>query len=163
MPRPTLALLALVSIFVASSPAPVSAQGSHPDFSGTWVLDPSKSQAPGLPASGQLVVTQSDKLLSIEHTVASGAASRTNKLSYNIDGTPSKNSMNGPGGAPLDFNSTTVWDGNTLVITTTANLQGGMKQVERWSLSNDGKQLTVLGDITLGSQSATAKMLYDKK
>ena len=161
MPRSVTALVALVSVLALSAPA--SAQNSRPDFSGTWTLDATKSQAPMLPQSAQLVVSQSDKLLTIEHTASNGAGTQTNKLSYNIDGSPSKNSTSPPGGQPIDFNSTTEWSGRTLVITTTADFSGGFKQVERWTLSADGKQLTVLGDIAVSGQTATAKMLYNKK
>ena len=47
MPRPTTALFALVSMLALSATA--SAQSARPDFSGTWVLDAAKSQAPMLP------------------------------------------------------------------------------------------------------------------
>ena len=161
MPRPTTALLALVSMLALSAPA--SAQSARPDFSGPWVLDSAKSQAPMLPKAAQLVVSQSDKLLSIEHTVSSAAGTRANKLTYHIDGTPSKNSTSSPEGVSIDFNSNTEWSGRTLVITTTADFNGGFKQIERWTLSGDGKQLTVVGDIAVSGQTATAKMLYDKK
>jgi hypothetical protein len=161
MHRPTTTLFALASVLALSVVAP--AQNPRPDFSGTWVLDAAKSQAPMLPQSAQLVVAQSDKLLSIEHTASNGTGTQVNKLSYHIDGSPSKNSTTPPGGQPIEFNSTTEWSGRTLVITTTADFNGGFKQVERWTLSSDGKQLTVLGDIALSGQTATAKMLYDKK
>jgi hypothetical protein len=161
MPRPTTALFALVSVLALSATA--SAQSTKPDFSGTWVLDSAKSQAPMLPKSAQLFVSQSDKVLSVEHTASTAAGTRVNKLFYHIDGTPSKNSTNGPEGVSIDFNSTTDWSGRTLVITTTADFNGGFKQVERWTLSGDGKQLTVVGDIAVSGQTATAKMLYDKK
>jgi hypothetical protein len=154
-----IAVLLMASIWAPSA----AAQSAHPDFSGTWVLDAAKSQAPMLPQSAQVVVSQSDKLLSIEHTVTNAAGTRVNKLAYHIDGTPSKNSATGPEGTSIDFNSNTEWSGRTLVITTTADFNGGFKQVERWTLSGDGKQLTVVGDIAVSGQTATAKMHYDKK
>jgi hypothetical protein len=158
---------AMLTIFAvlasATLPAVAQAQGGKSDFSGSWVLQPEKSQAPVVPQAAQLFVTQSDKLLTLEHVSTTSGATRTNKLSYHIDGVPSKNSTTGPGGAPLDFNSTTSWDGPTLVITTTADMVGGFKQVERWTMSADGKELTIKGDIAISGQTATAKMFYTKK
>jgi hypothetical protein len=116
-----------------------------------------------VPQSAQLVVTQSGKALSYEQTSMTPAGSRVNKMSYQMDGATSKNSVAGPGGASIDFNSTTAWDGPTLIITTTADLAGGFKQVERWTMSADGKELTILGDVSVSGQKATAKMFYGKK
>lgn len=144
-------------------PAIAHAQNAPSDFSGTWVLQPAKSQGPVVPQSAQLIVTQSGKVLSYEQTSTTPAGTRVNKLSYHIDGTASKNATAGPGGASIDFNSTTAWDGPTLIITTTADLVGGFKQVERWTMSADGKELTILGDLAVSGQTATAKMSYTKK
>lgn len=154
---------ALVVLCSAVVPAVAYAQSAKSDFSGTWVLQPGKSQGPVVPQSAQLVVTQAGKLLSYEQTSTSPAGTSVNKMSYHIDGTPSKNSTPGPGGASIDFNATTAWDGPTLVITTTADLAGGFKQVERWTMSADGKELTIVGDVAVSGQTATAKMSYAKK
>src|SRR5690349_10055529 len=162
MPRPTTALFALVSMLVLSAAS--SAQGTHPDFSGMWILDTAKSQAPMLPKAAQLFVSQADNLLSVEHTVTNTpGATQVNKLIYHIDGSPSKNTTPVANGASIEFNTTTEWSGRTLVLTTTSDFSGGLKQVERWTLSPDGKHLTVLGDISLSGKTATAKMSYDKK
>ena len=156
----TLNVFFTLALACASS---VSAQATHPDFSGTWQLDSAKSQAPTLPATSTLSVTQSDKLLTIEQTSSSAMGSRTTRLVYRIDGSPSKNTFPAPGGASIDFNSNVEWSGQTLVITTTADLSGGFKQVERWTVSDGGKQLVVNGDIAVSGQTATAKMVYTKK
>ena len=142
---------------------PTAPAQSHPDFSGTWILDPSKSQAPVVPQSSQLVVSQSDKVLTIEQTAKSPAGDQVVKLVYNTDGSLSTNSTTGPNGSRIDFKSTTSWDGPTLVITTTADFQGGFNQVERWTVSEGGKRLVVNGDIAVSGQKATAKMVYAKK
>jgi len=153
------AVLAMVLCWGASAPA----QSAHPDFTGTWTLETSKSQAPMIPQSSQLVVSQSDKVLTIDRTAKFSAGTQTGKLVYSIDGSSSTNTANPPGGAPIEFKSTTSWDGPTLVITTSADFNGGYKQVERWTLSEGGKQLTVNGDIAVSGQTATAKMVYTKK
>ena len=64
----------------------------------------------------------------------------------------------------VDLNSTATWSGDTLVIDTTApQMQGGMKQVERWAVEGGGKMLTVRGDISVAGQSASAKMVFTKQ
>jgi len=159
--RRSTTLFALLTLALTSASIP--AQATHPDFSGTWLLDTAKSQAPGLPRTSTLSVTQSDNVLTIEQTVSNATGSRATKLTYRIDGSPSKNSFPGPGGNPIDFNSNVEWSGQTLVITTTADLNGGLKQVERWAIADGGKQLVVSADIAVSGQTATAKMVYNKK
>ena len=160
--RRSTTLFAFLAIAFAGTQS-VPAQAAHSDFSGTWVLEPSKSQAPMMPQSSELVVSQSDKVLTIDRTAKMANGTQSGKLAYNIDGTASTNSATPPGGTPIEFKSTTSWDGHTLVITTTADFNGGFKQVERWTLSEGGKVLTVNGDIAISGQTATAKMVYTKK
>lgn len=153
----------LVVLSSALVPAIAIAQNTQSDFSGTWVLQPEKSKGPVVPQSAQLVVTQTGKVLTYEQTSTSTVGTQTNKLSYHIDGAPSKNTTPVRNGASIDFNSTTAWEGPTLVITTTADIAGGFKQIERWTMSGDGKELTILGDVAVSGQTATAKMFYTKK
>jgi len=153
------AVLAMVLSWVASAPA----QSGHPDFTGTWILEPAKSQAPMIPQSSQLVVSQSEKVLTIDRTAKFSGGTQNGKLVYSIDGSISTNTANPPGAAPIEFKSKTSWDGPTLVITTTADFNGGYTQVERWTISDGGKQLTVDGDVAISGQKATAKMVYSKK
>ena len=153
----------LVVLGSAVMPAITFAQSAPSDFSGTWVLQPAKSEGPMIPQSAELVVKQSGKQLNYEQTATSYAGTRVNKVSLHTDGALSKNPVSGPNGASIDFNSTTAWDGPTLVITTTADLNGGFKQVERWTMSADGKELTILGNIAVSGQTARAKMAYVKK
>lgn len=141
---------------------PVAAQ-SHPDFSGKWSLDPSKSEGPTVPPSSELTVTQSAKAMTVARTAPGPNGPMTSTLVFQLDGTTSKNTVGGNGMA-LDLNSTTAWDGPALVISTTAPaMQGGLKQTERWSLEDGGKQLTVKGDIAVSGQTASVKLVYLKK
>ncbi len=140
---------------------PLAAQ-SHPSFSGTWVLDTAKSQGM-VPKSSQLKITQTDKSLTIERSAIGPTGQPVSStLVYQLDGTPSKNSL-GANGMTVDLNSTTAWDGAALVINTTADVQGGMKQTERLSLDEGGKQLTVHGDISVAGQSASGMLVFTKK
>lgn len=140
---------------------PLAAQ-AHPNFSGSWVLDPAKS-AGMVPKSSELKITQTDKALTIErNAVGPTGQPVSSTLVYHLDGTPSKNSLGG-NGMTIDLNSTTAWEGADLVISTTAELQGGMKQTERLTLEDGGKQLTVHGDIAVSGQTASGKLVFTKK
>lgn len=154
-------LVPLLFVLATVAAGPVAAQ-SHPDFSGKWVLDPAKSQGPMIPKSMELTVTQTEKLLTIERNAAGPSGSMKTTLVYQLDGSMSTNTV-GANGMSMDLNSKAAWTGDTLVIDTTApQMQGGMKQVERWSVEGGGKQLTVRGDISIAGQSASATMVYTK-
>jgi hypothetical protein len=97
-----------------------------PNFAGKWTRDAEKTAAmapAGAPAGGggrggggaaDITITQDAKTL-----VISRMAGETEiKTTYNLDGSPSKNTMMGrQGGTPTEVTSTAKWDGAKLVIT----------------------------------------------
>jgi hypothetical protein len=137
------------------------------DFSGTWTLDPEASGAPGgggggggrgggrggILGMGPTMVKQSATELTVETTGQDGTkATRT----YKLDGTESKNSMMGRGGAPMEAVSTAKWDGAKLTIVT--KMQMGdtpVETTEAWSLA--GSVLTVESTNARGTQKRVYK------
>jgi hypothetical protein len=129
------ALLALVVVSMAF------AQGK-PNFSGKWTPE----QAAGAPpaggggggrgmGAGPMTVTQTDKTLTVERTMGEN----TVKMVYNLDGTESKNEVQGRGGVTTQV-STAKWDGSKLTITTKfEGPNGPTERTQTWSLSADGK------------------------
>ncbi len=134
------------------------AQGK-PDLSGTWALDPAKSDLGGgrrPPASVTIVLRQTPETLSIERNLGT----RTETAVLKLDGSESVNKL--PSGA--EKKSRAKWTGSTLTSDAEANVQGSaVKTHEVWSLSADGKVMTL--DVTL--QSATGekkqKLVYYKQ
>lgn len=155
-------LVAMSFVLATVAAVPVAAQ-SHPNFTGSWTLDASKSVGQMIPQSMELDVTHTDKTLSVTRHSVGPAGAKTTTLVYQLDGSTSKNTVGG-NGMTVDLSSTTAWAGDTLVISTTApTMQGGMQQTERWTLEPGGKQLTLNGDIAISGQSASAKMVFTKK
>ena len=133
------------------------------DFSGTWTLDAEASGAPaggggggggrggGLGQGG--VVKQTADTLSIERTVGDNKVT----ANYKLDGTESKNSMMGRGGAAVEQTSTAKWDGQALVITTKMDMGNGPQEsTQRWTVN--GSVLTIETTNARGTQ----KMVYKK-
>lgn len=155
-------LVSMLFVLATVAAGPVAAQ-SHPDFTGKWVLDPSKSEGPTVPPSSELNVTQTEKSLTVVRNSPGPTGPMSSTLVFQLDGTPSKNTVGG-NGMTVDLNSTTAWDGPALVIDTTApQMQGGFKQTERWSVDESGKTLTVKGDIAVSGQTASVKLVFLKK
>jgi len=157
---------ATLALTLASFASPLAAQ-SHPDFSGKWTLDTKASEGPMMPQAMTVVVTQDAKTLKVENTstMAMGDQKMEQKstLTYNLDGSVSKNTVNAMGGT-LDLASTSAWDAGTLVITTKIDLPTGqMTQVDHWSMAPDGKSLKMTRDLSAAGQMVAIKMTLLKQ
>lgn len=119
MRRVAMALGTAAVVLLATS---VYAQA--PNFAGTWVLDQEKTQAANPNAGGgggrmgggrmggPMTLTQDAAKLVIARTMGENTITTT----YNLDGSPSKNSMMARGGQ-TEVTSTAKWDGAKLVVT----------------------------------------------
>ena len=102
-----------------------SAQGKS--FEGKWTLVPDAAAPPAGGRGGgfgglgpEVTITQDAKTLTTTRTTPNGEV----KAVYNLDGSESKNSAAGRGGAMTESVSKAKWDGDKLVITTTSNFNG---------------------------------------
>ena len=155
-------VVAVVLMFGAA--ASLAAQ-AKPDFSGKWTLDPASAPAPpaGAPAGGggggggrggfggggrgggfgnEFTIAQNAKTL----TITRMQGDQTVTTVYNLDGSESKNSVQGRGGATEQVSKAT-WDGNKLVVTTMAGngeqkrvfaMEGGNLTIETTAPGRDG-------------------------
>jgi hypothetical protein len=135
------------------------------DFSGTWTLDAEASGAPagggggggrgggrgGLGQGG--TVKQTADALTVERTMGDNKVTST----YKLDGTESKNSAMGRGGAAVESVSTAKWEGPALVIVTKADMGNGPQETtQKWTVA--GSVLTIETTNARGTQ----KMVYKK-
>jgi hypothetical protein len=141
--------------------AALSAQ-EKPNFSGTWTLDASRSDAPpagrgggggrGLAALGMspdapVVITQKETEITI------GPAT------YKLDGSPSTIA----GGRGGSAQATAKWDGGKLVIETSRDMRGNtIKTKEIRSLDSSGKEMRVELTISAPQGEQTRKLLFTK-
>jgi hypothetical protein len=122
--------------------AAATASQAKPDFSGTWILDIERSSigAPErqrLPAE-TLVVKQTDAELTFNLDLGDGAAKRT----VPTDG--EKHEWTGRDGASYEVEA--KWMVGRLVMTAAASRPSFLRITRlSWSLSADGKELTVVG------------------
>ena len=147
------------------------------DFSGTWALDAEASGAPagGAPAGGAPggggggggrgggrggglgqggTVKQTATELTVERTMGENKVTST----YKLDGTESKNSMMGRGGAAVEAVSVAKWEGPALVIVTKTDMGNGPQEsTQKWTLA--GTALTIETTNARGTQ----KMVYKKQ
>jgi hypothetical protein len=152
-------IVAVVLMFGAA--ANLAAQ-AKPDFSGKWVMD--AAAAPAAPAAApaggggggggrgggrggggfgnEFTIAQNAKTL----TITRMQGDQTVTTVYNLDGSESKNTVQGRGGATEQV-SKAVWDGAKLVVTTMAGngeqkrvfaMEGGNLTIETTAPGRDG-------------------------
>lgn len=129
---------------------------AEPNFSGNWMLNVARSQFGEFPTPE--VMTRSVQMLPGQiamTTFQKGAQGEvTTALKYSLDGKPSTNDAS---------TGTARWNGNTLVIESSRIAQGTkLTQRDTWTLSPDGKTLTVQSHIKLPNGEFEVKQVFEK-
>ena len=154
---------ALLLTVLAIAPAVVRAQAAHPDYSGTYVLDPAQSEGQMTPQKMSLKVTQSPTELVLDRTMTNQMGESTAQLKYALDGSASKNTMN-MGGNQVDVSTVVTWEGASPVLTSAMKFGDNDAQtVEKWSLSDAGKKLSLDRKVSVGGQEFTNKLVLVKQ
>jgi hypothetical protein len=162
-----LRLVILTLMLTLISPIMSVAQTGKADFTGSWVLNASKSTMGDNPrmAGGDVVVKQEANLLTVERTrPGRDGQNVTTTMKYTLDGKESINTS--PRG---DSKSIAKWsdDGKTLTVTSerTFEMNGetvNMKSVEVWSLP-DAKTIKIESSSTTPNGERKMTLIYDKK
>lgn len=146
---------------------PLAAQATHPDFSGTWVLDATKSSADGpiaVPTAATYVISMHGDSIDVDqHSVTDMGAVDSKKL-YATDGYQWKNTLDYQG-TSMALSSLVSWKDKVLNVQTTTDFQGNpVEQAETWTMSADGKTLTLTVDTSSNGQSyGSMTMVFNKK
>jgi hypothetical protein len=133
-----------------------------PNFTGDWKLNASKSTFGQMPAPDSMTykVTQTDPKLTVDSKQSGqmGEFARTNN--YTTDGKESSNE----GFQGSTMKSTAKWDGDTLAIETKGSFGDNEVTItQKWSLSTDGKTLTVAQAIKSPQGEFELKYVFDKQ
>lgn len=133
-----------------------------PDFSGVWKLNNAKSDfgpMPSGPDKFERTIDHKDPNIKMTTVQAFQGQERSNDVEYVIDG--QEKTVETPMG-PIKV--TPAWKGDNLEITVKREIQGSqIKSVETWSLSEEGKVLTVKTDISTPQGDFSLKFVMDKQ
>lgn len=126
-------LLSLVSIAIVAAYA--SADRTHPDFSGNWVMNKSRTRLEiAMPDSSIFRVRHNDPVLTITRTHTMGGKADTITLALRTDGSDVELSVHG-----AMVKNRTWWDGDTIVSESHVPQSAGVAtNVVRYSPSADG-------------------------
>ena len=140
----------------------------HPDLSGTWTLDRSKSDfglfsdRPIGRAEMTVVVEHREPELKITRTMRVNGHEETRALAYYTDGRGEAN----PGLFGVsEIKSKTAWEGERVVARATLKRKGphgdaDLELTEKWYVSGDGKTLTQTNVIRGEFGESAVKLVY---
>jgi hypothetical protein len=134
---------------------------AKPNFSGDWKMNPAKSDFGQMPAPTSMVqkITHNDPDLKVVSTSVRESGEFTNTATYTTDGKECINK-----GRMGESKSTLKWDGDTLVIETKADFQGNAVAItSKWTLSEDGKTLTVNTHFSSSMGEGDSKTVLEKQ
>jgi hypothetical protein len=158
---PAAGILAVVLLLPALSLA------QTPNLTGTWAFDAAKSQVPdmggrgGMGGGGDIAIKHEGTTVSITTTrTGRDGEPTTNTETFSTDGKPT--TVEGRMGAS---SVTAKWEGRNLMVTTSRQTQrGDFSTAVTYSLSADGKVLTVSGSMRNREGGETAySRVYNKK
>jgi len=152
--------LLLLTILIALTTLTGFAQ-QKPDFSGTWKLNTSKSDFGPLPGPDTRtdVISHQEPSLTDEVSAEGAQGKQQYTIKYTTDGKEALNQVNG-----RDVKSTLKWDGNNLVISSSFTFNDNdVKATMVWSLSPDGKTITVNVHYASAMGEADQKLVLEKQ
>jgi hypothetical protein len=155
-------VLLLAATMAAILPFAARAQGK-PDFSGTWTLDTAKSDpAPAGRGGGGGAATQTIKQTGTELSIQTEGRQGPQTMTYKLDGSESKNEQMGRGGAQTVV-SKAKWDGSSLVIESTREIQGmSITSKEVRTLDSGGKEMKIETTIQAPQGEQKRNVVYTK-
>ena len=155
-------LLTLLAVTPAVSRAQAAA-AAHPDYSGSYVLDPAQSEGQMVPQKMTLKITQAPTGLTIDRTQTTQMGESTSQMKYATDGTASKNTLT-MGGNAVDVSTVVTWEGASPVLTSAMKFgENDASSVEKWSLADGGKKLNIERKISVGGQEFANKLVLVKQ
>jgi hypothetical protein len=128
------------------------------NLTGTWKMDPSRSEFGHGPAPESRLdrITQEDSSLKDTITQSNRQGEITYDMIYATDGSTSTNTVRGN-----PVKSTARWEGDDLVIESKIGMHAEIK--DRWSLSPDGKTVTLHRHMSNPMGSTDQKLIFDKQ
>ncbi len=151
----------MVFCAVAALAVAIPAAQAAPNLSGTWKLNAAKSDYGPIPPPDKMdrKITHEDPSLKMTTTQTGQQGEITTELAYTTDGKPSTNKT--PRG---EVTGTAKWDGDVLVIDSKRKIQDmDISSNERWSVSEDGKTLTITTKLNTPQGDFEVKQVLEKQ
>jgi hypothetical protein len=135
---------------------------AKPNFSGDWKLNTSKSTFGEMPAPDSMTykITHAEPKLTTASKQSSQMGDFEINATYTTDGKECTNE--GFGGSTTK--SVVKWDGDALTIETKGQFgDSDFTMTQKWTLSDDGKTLTVAQTFKSAMGEGEQKLIFDKQ
>jgi hypothetical protein len=135
--------------------------GTKPNFSGDWKMNPGKSDFGPVPAPSAMTmkISHQEPVLKVTRSQEGGFGSFTSEASYTTDGQECRNKIR-----ESEAISIVKWENAVLITETKMDYQGGPLTIKaRWSLSEDGKTLSLKQHYDSSMGEAAATILLEKQ
>lgn len=132
-----------------------------PNFSGEWKLNLGKSNYGSFPTPLGVTrkIVHADPKLSMTTTQKGPKGEVTSQLNYTTDGKESVNQLQ-----TGESKGSAQWITDKLMIESSREIQGtSLKQKEIWTLSPDGKTLTIDSHVSLPNGEFDVKQVFEKQ
>jgi hypothetical protein len=139
----------------------VVTQAASQNLSGDWKLNLAKSNYGKFPAPLSITrkIAHNDPKLMLSTTQKGAQGEVSSNLSYATDGRESLNQVAGG-----ESKGIAQWIGDKLMIESSREFQGAsLKQKDIWTLSEDGKTLTIDSHVSLPNGEFDIKQVFDKQ
>ncbi|MFN7997873.1 MAG: hypothetical protein U0Q18_29910 [Bryobacteraceae bacterium] len=131
------------------------------NFTGTWKMDPAKSDLKSGPAPEARLdrITYEEPNLKDTITQSMRGRESTYDMNYSTDGTATTNLVRGN-----QMKSVARWEGEELVVDTKGSVAGrGVTFKDRWSISADGKTLTLQRHLNTPLGEGDQTLVFDRQ
>jgi hypothetical protein len=139
----------------------VVTQAASQNLSGEWKLNFAKSNYGKFPAPSSMTrkIAHNDPKLILTTTQKGAQGEVTSKLAYTTDGKESVNQVAGG-----ESKGIAQWIGDKLMIESSREFQGvTLKQKDIWTLSDDGKTLTIDSHVSIPNGEYDIKQVFDRQ
>ncbi len=154
MLRRTTHLLALISLFALAAPA-------KPNFAGDWKMNSSKSEFGQFPAPSGWTqkITHEEPSLKLASKMSTDNGDFNMESSYTTDGKECTNQF-----GPNPMKSVLKWEEETLLFETKGQFgDNDFTLKDKWTLSPDGKTLTIQRHWASPRGEMDQKIVFDKQ
>ena len=150
-----------ILLFVGLVAAAGCAADTHPDFTGTWQLSIAASNFGTATPPRAMVsrIRHKEPAFIVNSIVVNAMGEQESEYRWWTDGKTSSNTVGG-----LNFTTKVVWEGSTLVATSsTTGQQGPIEMADRWTLTTDGSTIKVSRVLKTGGRVIEQSYVYERK
>lgn len=151
----------LLTISILALFASLASAQDKPNFSGSWKMNAAKSDFGPMPApdKAERVVAHEEPTLKIKNTQTGQNGDQVTEMEYKTDGSEFTLKRRN-----MDIKAVGKWEGAKLVVKSKFEAQGmEIASTENWTLSEDGKVLTIVTALGTPQGDFEIKLVMDKQ